>query len=81
MGPILIKKSLEEGPISLGEHSHMLVDIKCLSITPLFYADPTPNDPLFLFSPHPMTPFFPVLYQILHKNCKFLRALRAFFEI
>ena len=46
---------------------------------PLFYADPTPNDPLFLFSPHPMTPLFPLLYQILHKNCKFC-ALRVHFE-
>ena len=50
-------------------HSHMSVDIKCLSITPVFYADPTP-----------MTPFFPLLSQILHKNCKFFRASRAFWE-
>ena len=62
-----------------GGHSHMSVDIKCLSIDPLFYADPTPNDPLFLFSPHLMTPFFPLLYQILHNNWNFC-ALRAHFE-
>ena len=60
-------------------HSHMSVDIKCLSIDPLFYADHTPNDPLSLFSPHPVTPFFPLLYQILHTNCKFLHF--AFWEI
>ena len=58
----------------------MLVDIKCLSIDPLFYADPTSNDLLFSFSPHPMTPFFPLLYQILHKKFEifahFARILR-----
>ena len=32
-------------------HSHMSVDIKCLSLDPFFYADLAPNDPLFLFSP------------------------------
>ena len=35
-------------------------------MTPFFFIQSTPNDPLFS-----------LLYQILHKNCKFLRA-RAF---
>ena len=58
---------------------------------PLFYADLTSNDPLFFFSLHPMTPLFssvhthwplfPLKYQILHTNCKFLHALHAFREI
>ena len=65
-------------------HSHMSVDMKCLStIHPLFYANLTPNDPPFSFSPHPVTPFsfFPLSYQILHTNSKFLHALHAFWEI
>ena len=37
--------------------------------------------PPFFLSPHPMTPFFPLSYQILHTNCKCSRALRAFWEI
>ena len=28
-----------------------------------------------------MTPFFPLLYQILHTNCKFMHASREFWEI
>ena len=68
-------------PTPGGAHSHMLVDIKCLSIDPLFLRRSYTQWPPFLFSPHPMTPFFPLLYQILHKNCKFLRASRAFWEI
>ena len=62
-----------------GGHSHMSVDIKCLSIDPLFLRRSYTNDPLFLFSPQPMTPFFPLLYQILHKIANFC-ALRAHFE-
>ena len=53
-----------------GGHSHLLVDIKCLSIDPPFHADLTPNDPLF-----------PLSYQILHTNWKYLGALCAFWEI
>ena len=56
-------------------HSHMSVDIKCLSIDPLFlyrsYTQWPGQWPPFLFSPHPLTPFFPLLYQILHENCKY----------
>ena len=73
-----VSLSYNEVPLGGGGHSHMLVDIKCLSIDPLFYADLTPNDPPSFFSPHPMTPFFPLLYQILHTNCKFSH---AFWEI
>ena len=39
-------------------HSCMSVDIKCLSIRPLFYADTTPNDPVFLNSVHTQWPPF-----------------------
>ena len=41
-----------------GGHSHMLVDIDCLSLDPLFYADLAPNDPVLFFFPHPVTPLF-----------------------
>ena len=61
-----------------GGHSHMSADIKCLLIDPLYYADLTPNNPPFFFSPHPMTPFFSTFISILHTNCKFLH---AFWEI
>ena len=50
----------------------MLMDIKCLSKDPLFYVDPTPNDPLFSTS---VSNF----YIILHKNCNFF-ALHAHFQ-
>ena len=53
-----------------GVHSHLLVDIKCLLIDPPFHADLTPNDP-----------HFPLSYQILHTNWKYLGALYAFWEI
>ena len=59
---------------------HMSVDIKGLSIDPFFRRSYT-NDRLYLFSPQPMTPLFSLLYQILHTNCKFLRASCAFWEI
>ena len=64
-----------------GGHSHMSVDIKCLSIDPLFYADLTPNDPPFFPQSTPNDPFFPFLYQIQHTNCKFLHTSCAFWEI
>ena len=62
-----------------GGHSHMLVDIKCLSIDPLFLCWPYTQWPPFFIQSTPNDPFFPLLYQILHKNCKFLR-VRAHFE-
>ena len=46
------------------------VDIKCLSITPFCTPILHPY-PLFFLSPHPMTPLYPLSYQILHTNCKF----------
>ena len=49
----------------------MSVDIKCLSTDPPFLHRSYTQWPTFLFSPHPMTPFFPLLYQILHENGKF----------
>ena len=56
------------------EHSHMSVNMKCLSLELLFlsrsYTQSTPNDP-----------FFPLSYQILHTNCKFSCDLHAFREI
>ena len=52
----------------MGEHSHLLVDIKCLSIDPLFHAYLTPNDPLFFFNTN-------------FTNWKYLGALCAFWEI
>ena len=58
----------------------MSVDIKCLSIDPLFLRRSYTQWPPFLFSPHPMTPFFPLLYQILPKKIAFFCALRVHFE-
>ena len=46
-----------------------------------FWADLTPNDLPFFFSPHPITPFFPLLHQILRTNCKFLHTSHAFWKI
>ena len=37
---------------------HMSAYTICLSKKPFFDAYLTPNDPVFHFSPHPMTPFF-----------------------
>ena len=63
-------------------HSHMLVDIKCLSIDPPFFLNrPYTQWPPFFIQSTPNDPLFSLLYQILHKNCKFLRASRAFWEI
>ena len=76
--------STESGkfPVSTphGRHSHMSVDIKCLSIDPFYTPILHLMTPPFL-SPYSIFPFFPPLYQILHKNCTFSRALRAFWEI
>ena len=47
-------------------HSHMSVDIRCLSIDPHFLRQSYTQWPPFFFSPHPMTPFFPLLYQSSH---------------
>ena len=48
-------------------HSHRLVDIKCLSIYPLFWDNLTPNDPFFSFKPHPMTPFSTLVSNFTYK--------------
>ena len=47
---------------------------------PPFYANLTPNNPLFPQSTPNDLPFS-ILYQILHTNCKFSRDSRAFLEI
>ena len=60
-----------------GRHSHMSVDIDCLSLDPLFYANHTPNDPFFLQS----TPNGPFCNKFYIQNYKFLCALHAFCEI
>ena len=56
----------------------MLVDIKCLSKDPFYYANPTPNDPLFIQST-PNDPLFHFCIKFYIKIANFC-ALRAHFE-
>ena len=56
----------------------MSVDIKCLSIDPFFYADPTPNDPLFYSVHTQWPPFFHFCMKFYMKIANFLRASAHF---
>ena len=49
----------------------MSVDIKCLSIDPLFLRRSYTQWHPFFIQSTPNDPFFPLLYHILHENCKF----------
>ena len=62
-----------------GGHSHMSVDIKCLSVDPLFLRWSYTQRPPFLFGPHPMTPFFHFCIKFYIKIANFCM-LRAHFE-
>ena len=61
-----------------GGHSHMSVYIKCLSLDTLLTPILHQMTPFFVQST-PKDPVFPLLYQILHTNCKFSQP-RAHFE-
>ena len=41
--------------------------INCLSLDPFFYADLSPNDHLFFFSPYPITPFSTRVMNFMYK--------------
>ena len=57
-------------------HSHMSADIICLYYDPFFYANLTPNYPIFHYSPHRMTPFF----QNFNLKFNFFCVLRGHFK-
>ena len=48
-------------------------------LRPLFYANLTPNDPVFHYSPHPMTFFF--FFHNFNVKFQIFRALRPHFKI
>ena len=56
-----------------GGYSYKSADIICLYFDPPFFTNLKPNDPIFHYSLHPMTPFF----QNFNINCQFFCALPA----
>ena len=56
----------KRGSLGVDWVKNLSVDIKCLSIDPLFYADPTPNDPLFFIIPllFFLLSFFPFFFLV-----------------
>ena len=75
-----ITQQLKRNALLSWGNSHMSVDVKCLSIDPFFTPILHPWPP-FLFSPHPMTPFFHFCIKFYIQYCGYFNIKFANFGL